>query len=312
MWHQLEVYTGSEVIQMDISQLQTFIRVSQYGSFTKAGEQSFISGTAVMKQVNHLESELNLKLFTRTATGVTLTDEGNTFLPYAQQVLNLLDTGIEETRKVGLSGQGTISVGTSILHPADLFLDIWKKIATQMPDFQIRIVQLQEDLRSSNREYAMLGKNCDIIIGTFDNTTLKQSFDAIQLGEYNFGIAVRSDNPLAKLSQISYEDLKGKKLLSVPMGISDRNDQIRKTIADSYPDIDIVETSGRYDMNTFNQAVEQNIALITLTPWKSIHPNLVSIPLKTKLTVPYGIITTKFPGKHVDEFMLQLKKTLKK
>jgi Transcriptional regulator len=32
---------------MDITQLQTFIKVSQYGSFTKAGEQSFISGTAV-------------------------------------------------------------------------------------------------------------------------------------------------------------------------------------------------------------------------------------------------------------------------
>src|SRR5699024_10342629 len=113
-------------------------------------------------------------------------------------------------------------------------------------------------------------KNCDIIVGTFDNTTLKQSFDAITLGQYDFGIAVRSDNLLAKLSQISFEDLDDQELLSVPMGISEKNDQLRKIIHDKYPTIKIVETTGRYDMNTFNQAVEENTPLITLTPWKRI------------------------------------------
>lgn len=296
---------------MDITQLQTFVRVSQYGSFTKAGEQSFISGTAVMKQINRLESELNLKLFVRTATGTKLTAEGEKFLPYVNQILSLLDTAIEETRKAGLSGQNIINVGTSILHPSDPFMEIWKKITAQMPDYQIRIVQLQEDLRSKNREYAMLGKNCDIIVGTFDNTTLKQSFDAITLGQYDFGIAVRSDNPLAKLSQISFEDLDNQELLSVPMGISEKNDQLRKIIHDKYPTIKIVETTGRYDMNTFNQAVEENIPLITLTPWKRIHPNLVSIPLETDIHVSYGILTTKFPGSKVDDFLLKLSKVLK-
>lgn len=296
---------------MDITQLQTFVRVSQYGSFTKAGEQSFISGTAVMKQINRLESELNLKLFVRTATGTKLTAEGEKFLPYVNQILSLLDTAIEETRKAGLSGQNIINVGTSILHPADPFMEIWKKITAQMPDYQVRIVQLQEDLRSKNREYAMLGKNCDIIVGTFDNTTLKQSFDAITLGQYDFGIAVRSDNPLAKLSQISFEDLDNQELLSVPMGISEKNDQLRKIIHDKYPTIKIVETTGRYDMNTFNQAVEENIPLITLTPWKRIHPNLVSIPLETDIHVSYGILTTKFPGSKVDDFLLKLSKVLK-
>lgn len=185
---------------MDITQLQTFIRVSEYGSFTKAGEQSFISGTAIMKQINRLESELNLQLFVRTATGTKLTIEGETFLPYAKQILNMLDTAIEETRKSAINRQNIITVGTSILHPADPLMEIWKKITTQMSDFQIRIVQLQEDLQSQNREYAMLGKTCDLIVGTFDNTTLKQSFKALKLGQYDFSIAVRSDNPLAKLS----------------------------------------------------------------------------------------------------------------
>lgn len=295
---------------MDITQLQTFIRVSQYGSFTKAGEQSFISGTAVMKQINRLENELNLKLFVRTATGTKLTIEGQTFLPYVKQILGLLDTAIEETRKSVTSSQTIITVGTSILHPADPFMDLWKKITTQMSDFQIRIVQLQEDLQSKNREYATLGKSCDLIVGTFDNATLKQSFNAITLGQYNFGIAVRSDNPLAKLSKVSFADLNNKQLLSVPMGISEKNDQLRSIIETKYSQIHVVETTGRYDMNTFNQAVEENIPLITVTPWKSIHPNLVSIPLDTDIQVPFGILTTKFPGSKVDNFLIKLSKVL--
>lgn len=297
---------------MDITQLQTFIRVSEYGSFTKAGEQSFISGTAIMKQINRLESELNLQLFVRTATGTKLTIEGETFLPYAKQILNMLDTAIEETRKSTVNRQNIITVGTSILHPADPLMEIWKKITTQMSDFQIRIVQLQEDLQSQNREYAMLGKTCDLIVGTFDNTTLKQSFKALKLGQYDFSIAVRSDNPLAKLSEISFADLNNQALLSVPLGISDTNDQLRRVITKNYPKIQIVETTGRYDMDTFNRAVAENIPLITVTPWKRIHPNLVSIPLKTNIHVPYGILTTKLPGSNVDNFMLQLNKILNK
>ena len=39
--------------------LDTFIAVSNYGSFTKAAEHLYISPTAVMKQMNALESHLN-------------------------------------------------------------------------------------------------------------------------------------------------------------------------------------------------------------------------------------------------------------
>ena len=36
--------------------LDTFLDVADYGSFTKAAEQLFISPTAIMKQMNSLEN----------------------------------------------------------------------------------------------------------------------------------------------------------------------------------------------------------------------------------------------------------------
>ncbi len=46
--------------------LDTFIAVADCGSFTKAAERLYISPTAVMKQMNALESHLDLKLIERT------------------------------------------------------------------------------------------------------------------------------------------------------------------------------------------------------------------------------------------------------
>ncbi|BDZ31289.1 LysR family transcriptional regulator [Lactiplantibacillus sp. WILCCON 0030] len=296
---------------MDINQLQTFLRVSEYGSFTKAGEQSFISGTAVMKQINRLETELNLKLFVRTTAGVKLTPQGQKFQPYVRQILDLLNTAVEETRQVRSDDKRIIKLGTSLLHPADPFMSLWKRIAPKMPKFQIRLAQLQEDLNSSNREYAMLGRSSDVIVGTFDNATLKQSFSAIKLGTYRFGIAVRSDNPLAQLDEIAFNDLAHQKILMVPKGISEKNDQLRHQMLAVTPSIQPIDTKGRYDINTFNETVEENIAMVSLTPWRNIHPNLVTVPLKTTIEVPYGLLSPKLPGKKTADFLHEFTKLIR-
>lgn len=57
-------------------QLETFICVADAGSFNKAAEQSYITPTAVIKQINLLEADLGVKLFARTHRGLTLTKAG--------------------------------------------------------------------------------------------------------------------------------------------------------------------------------------------------------------------------------------------
>ena len=74
---------------MDIQNLQTFLAVAKLGSFTKAAEQNFISPTAVMKQINKLESELDCTLLERSSAGIRLKPEGEVFLTYAQQLIEL-------------------------------------------------------------------------------------------------------------------------------------------------------------------------------------------------------------------------------
>ena len=54
-------------------QLDTFIKVAESGSFSKAAQALFITPTAVIKQMNLLESRLGLTLFHRSHQGLSLT-----------------------------------------------------------------------------------------------------------------------------------------------------------------------------------------------------------------------------------------------
>ena len=58
------------------SQLETFLRVADAGSFSKAAGEAYITPTAVIKQINLLEESLGVKLFDRSHRGLTLTKAG--------------------------------------------------------------------------------------------------------------------------------------------------------------------------------------------------------------------------------------------
>ena len=58
-------------------QLETFIRVADAGSFNKAAEESFITPTAVIKQINLLEDSLGVKLFDGSFRGLELSKAGH-------------------------------------------------------------------------------------------------------------------------------------------------------------------------------------------------------------------------------------------
>lgn len=50
--------------------------VAEEGSFSKAGALHYITPSAVIQKINHLERELSVSLFERTNHGVRLTEAG--------------------------------------------------------------------------------------------------------------------------------------------------------------------------------------------------------------------------------------------
>ncbi|HER2177994.1 TPA: LysR family transcriptional regulator, partial [Streptococcus pyogenes] len=78
---------------MNIENIEAFVYINHYGSFNKAAEVLFLSQPSVTARIQSLERELGCKLFDRLGKQIVLTEEGRKFLPYAQQVLQVIQKG---------------------------------------------------------------------------------------------------------------------------------------------------------------------------------------------------------------------------
>ena len=72
---------------MEFRQLNTFIQVAQFQSFSKAAEHLGYSQSAVTVQIRMLEKELNTRLFDRMGKKILLTSQGQEFLECANTIL---------------------------------------------------------------------------------------------------------------------------------------------------------------------------------------------------------------------------------
>lgn len=101
---------------MEIHQLKSFVKIADTGNLRRAAESLHISQSALSSQIKFLEQGLDLKLFSRSARGMELTDCGRALYPHALAVLSAAEafegrarelTGRTERRvKIGINTDG--------------------------------------------------------------------------------------------------------------------------------------------------------------------------------------------------------------
>ncbi len=81
---------------MNTEELKTFIFLSKVKNFTLAAEKLCVAQSTVTNRISELEKEVGKRLFSRGAKTVKLTEAGEIFLRYAERILELESTSIEE------------------------------------------------------------------------------------------------------------------------------------------------------------------------------------------------------------------------
>jgi LysR family transcriptional repressor of citA len=95
---------------MNSEELKTFIFLSKVKNFTLAAEQLSVAQSTVTNRISELEKEVGKKLFRRGSKTVTLTEEGEIFLSFAERILELESSSIEEMNAVS-SHRRKFSIG---------------------------------------------------------------------------------------------------------------------------------------------------------------------------------------------------------
>jgi DNA-binding transcriptional LysR family regulator len=83
---------------MNIESVRAFVTVAEEGQFQLAAAHLGISQQAVSKRLATLESDLGVRLFTRTAGGTQLTIDGQALLPHARELLRVEQRAADSVR----------------------------------------------------------------------------------------------------------------------------------------------------------------------------------------------------------------------
>jgi DNA-binding transcriptional LysR family regulator len=121
-----------------LSELKTFIAVSQYGTFSGAGARIGLTQSAVSAQMQRLEEELGFALFDRTGRSATLNDAGRETLALAGEMMTLYARLSE--RGAVAAESGMLRMGAIASAQVSFLADALARFRDDRPGWRIRVV----------------------------------------------------------------------------------------------------------------------------------------------------------------------------
>jgi hypothetical protein len=126
---------------MELNQLEYFVALAHIKNFTKAAKSLNVSQPALSRSISRLEKDLNIPLFIRDSRKVNLTQYGQTFLTYAERILQELETARQDITNMAEPDSGVVNL--SFMHSLGVYLvpELLKEFRKIYPKIQFRLSQ---------------------------------------------------------------------------------------------------------------------------------------------------------------------------
>ena len=98
---------------MDFKQIEAFINVVRYKSFSKAADATFFTQPTISTHISNLEKELGIKLLDRKGRTVEMTPQGSIFYKYAIEMINARSQAIDALGNTLDMVEGILELQTS-------------------------------------------------------------------------------------------------------------------------------------------------------------------------------------------------------
>ncbi|MDO5424329.1 MAG: LysR family transcriptional regulator [Eubacteriales bacterium] len=292
-------------------QLETFLRVADAGSFNKAAELSYITPTAVIKQINLLESALDVKLFERTHRGLKLTKAGISLYKDAKYIIQYCKDSVIRAQNAMQESENVIRIGTSPMTPAGVLVELWPKIHALCPEIKFQLVPFENTPENAREILKNLGQNIDVVAGIFDETLLNvRNCAGFEISRQPLCCAVSIHHRLAGKNRLTPQDLYGENLMLMHRGWSHYVDVLRDDLWQYHSPIHIVDFDF-YSVDVFNRCENSNDVLMAIQAWENVHPLLKILPVEWSHSVPYGLLHSPNPSQTVQRFLDALREVLR-
>ena len=279
---------------MKLQQLRYVVKVAECGSITEASRRLFVSQPSITASIRDLENEMGVHIFERTNKGVIVSEEGETFLGYARQVLDQAD--LLEGKYKGESEQ-VPHFSVSCQHysfAVNAFVDVIREFDAARYDFTLREEQTHEIIEDVAHMKSELGI---LYLSEHNREVIERMLVANELVFEGLFCAtphasVCADHPLAARSSATLEDLEDYPFLSYEQG----------SYNSFYYSEELTSTfERRKNIRVRDRATLFNLAMglngYTVCSGVISHelngPGIISIPLDVDEYMEIGIITRK-------------------
>lgn len=140
-----------------LSNMRTFIRVVDSGSFVRAAELLDMPKSTVTRQIQALEEELGVKLLNRSSRALNLTEQGAVYYQGSLRLLENHATLDSNVQTSALRPRGKIRVEM----PNAL---AYCRIIPALPDFLARYPDIQVDVSVGNKTINLIEQNIDCVM----------------------------------------------------------------------------------------------------------------------------------------------------
>ena len=146
---------------MDLKQIESFVRVAELGSFTRAAAVLGMPQPLLSRHVRQLEVELRQTFLWRNGRGVTLTEAGSVLLEHGRGILHQVALAREELGAVRGALAGHVSIGLPPSLSKLVAVPLTREFRRRLPDARLTLtegfsVPMQESLRSGRLDMALL------------------------------------------------------------------------------------------------------------------------------------------------------------
>ena len=205
---------------MTLQQLKYVVTVARTGSMSEASKELFISQPGLTTSIRELETEMGIKIFTRTNKGVVTSNEGERFLGYARQVLEQASL-LEGVYKLGTKIKQQFCVSTQHYSFAvNAFVELIERYGSEKYDFCLRETQTYEIIEDVAQMKSEIGI---LYLNDFNRTVLEKLLKEHDLVFTELFVAkphifVSTKNPLAGKKSVTIEELEPYPYLSFEQG----------------------------------------------------------------------------------------------
>lgn len=194
---------------MELRHLRYFRAVAEELHFGRAAEKLHIAQPPLSQQIQQLERELDVRLFTRSTRRVELTPAGEAYLKRAIAVLDAVDDAGAQARRIAAGVEGHLTIGCVGSATYSVLPRLVRALRDQLPHVEIGI---RGEMLAPAQIDALLVGDIDIALlrPPVDHPALRSEV----LRHDRLIAAVPAEHPLAQRDLLHVDDLRDQDLIA--------------------------------------------------------------------------------------------------